>query len=430
MLDRRKGASLKLSKQLALKYLPNIVIMILDLNKFIDEHVLERGESFFAEDIASNIAELQATIEGKKILVIGGGGTIGSNYIKSVLKFQPHSLIVVDSNENGLTELVRDVRSTPGLFVPEIFITYPVNFGSSIFKKIYEAYKPFDIVANFAAHKHVRSEKDIFSIEAMVQNNLLYAHQLLTLVENDKPSRFFCVSTDKAANPVNIMGATKKLMEDLIMTFASRMHCTTARFANVAFSNGSLLDGFIKRVMSRQPLSVPKDVTRYFVSPAESGDICMLTCMLGKSGEIFFPKFSEDMLTNFYDITHKFIKEIGYTIKECSTEVEAKDFATNLGLNSLQYPVYGFISDTTGEKLYEEFYTEEEQPDMQRFSSLGVIKATIATGSLNDMDNFFLQMEQLLTKSAVEKSDIVQLLEKYIPTFAHIETGKLLDKKM
>lgn len=404
--------------------------MILDLNKFIHEKVLERKESFFQEDIVSNKLALQDTIEGKKILVIGGGGTIGSNYIKSILRFKPASVVVVDSNENGLTELVRDVRSTNGLFVPDTFITYPVNFGSSIFKKIYEAYKPFDIIANFAAHKHVRSEKDIFSIEAMVQNNLLYAHQLLTLVENDKPSRFFCVSTDKAANPVNIMGATKKLMEDLIMTFASRMHCTTARFANVAFSNGSLLDGFIRRVMSRQPLSVPKDVTRYFVSPAESGDICMLTCMLGNSGEIFFPKFSENMLTNFYDITHNFLQEIGYSIKECSTEAEAKDFAAGMGLNSSHYPVYGFTSDTTGEKLYEEFYTNEEQPDMQRFQSLGVIKASVAAAGLNDMDNFFSQMEQLLNKSAVEKSEIVQLLEKYIPTFAHIETGKLLDKKM
>ena len=182
--------------------------------------------------------------------------------------------------------------------------------------------------------------------------------------------------------------------------------------------------------MSRQPLSVPKDVTRYFVSPAESGDICMLTCMLGNSGEIFFPKFSETMLTNFYDITYKFLKEIGYSVKECSTETEAKDFAANMGLSSSQYPVYGFISDTTGEKLYEEFYTSEEQPDMKRFKSLGVIKAPVVAASLNDMEGFFVQMESLLNKQSVEKSEVVKLLEKYIPTFAHIETGKLLDKKM
>ena len=404
--------------------------MIPNLNKFIHEQVLERKESFFLPDIAANKGALQSAIEGKKILVIGGGGTIGSNYIKSILPFKPAAVIVVDSNENGLTELVRDVRSTKGLFVPDSFITYPVNFGSSIFQKIYGAYKPFDIIANFAAHKHVRSEKDIFSIEAMIQNNLLYAHQLLNLVVNDNPSRFFCVSTDKAANPVNIMGATKKLMEDLIMTFANRMHCTTARFANVAFSNGSLLDGFVKRVMNRQPLSVPLDVTRYFVSPAESGDICMLTCMLGNSGEIFFPKFGDDMLINFYDITHKFLREIGYTMKECDSENEAKDFANTMGLNNPFYPVYGFQSDTTGEKLYEEFYTAEEHPDLQRFNSLGVIKAPVAANSLYDMESFFTLMEQLLNNATVEKCEIVQLLEKYIPTFAHNETGKLLDKKM
>ncbi len=404
--------------------------MLIDLNKFIHEQVLERKQSFFHEDIENNRAALQATIEGKKVLVIGGGGTIGSNYIKSILAFKPASIVVVDSNENGLTELVRDVRSTKGLFVPNSFITYPVNFGSSIFRKIYEAYKPFDIIANFAAHKHVRSEKDIFSIEAMVQNNLLYAHDLLSLVEKDKPSRFFCVSTDKAANPVNIMGATKKLMEDLIMSYASRMHCTTARFANVAFSNGSLLDGFINRLMSRHPLSVPNDVTRYFVSPAESGDICMLTCMLGNSGEIFFPKFDESMLISFYDITHKFLEATGYAMKECSTEEEAKGFAASMQAGTKEYPVYTFASDTTGEKLYEEFYTDAEQPDMQRFASLGVIKGVAPSMKLDEANGFFPQMEALLNKDSVKKEEIVSLLEKYIPSFSHIETGKLLDKKM
>lgn len=401
---------------------------MLDLNKFIHTEILQRETSFFQQDIDDNQNELAATITGKKVLVIGGGGTIGSNYIKSILRFKPAAVVVVDSNENGLTELVRDVRSTRGLFVPDTFITYPVNFGSNIFKKIYDAYRPFDIIANFAAHKHVRSEKDIFSIEAMIQNNLLYAHDLLSLVEKDNPSRFFCVSTDKAANPVNIMGATKKLMEDLVITYAARMHCTTARFANVAFSNGSLLDGFINRVISRQPLSVPNDVTRYFVSPAESGDICMLTCMLGKTGEIFFPKFNEDMLINFYGITEKFLKEIGYTLRPCSSENEAKEIAAGLKPGDTAYPVYAFSSDTTGEKLYEEFFTDQETPDMQRFQSLGVIST--AGNQLNDLEGFFGKMETLLATNTVEKTELVQLLGDYIPTFSHIETGKLLDKKM
>ncbi len=399
-----------------------------DLNKFIHAEVLGRTDSFFQKDIDQNKVELTATIEGKKVLVIGGGGTIGSNYIKSILKFKPAAVVVVDSNENGLTELVRDVRSTKDLFVPDTFITYPVNFGSDIFKKIYQEYKPFDIIANFAAHKHVRSEKDIFSIEAMVQNNLLYAHDLLSMVVHDKPSRFFCVSTDKAANPVNIMGATKKLMEDLVITYASKMHCTTARFANVAFSNGSLLDGYIKRMLNKHPLSVPKDVTRYFVSPAESGDICMLTCMLGKTGEIFFPKFKEDMLTGFYDITHKFLQQLGYTMLECTSEHEAKEIAANMKEGDKKYPVYAFTSDTSGEKLYEEFYTDEETPDFNRFISLGVINTT--GNKLNDLEGFFSKMENLLKNKKVEKSELVQLLGEYIPTFSHIETGKLLDKKM
>lgn len=259
-----------------------------DLDTFISKNITKRSHSFFESDIENNASTLTSEIENSSILVIGGGGTIGSNYIKSVLKFRPAKVVVVDTNENGLTELVRSVRSTPGLFVPKEFITYPVNLGDPIFEKIYHYYKPFDIVANFAAHKHVRSEKDVFSIEAMIENNLFNAFRLLQMIEDDKPAHFFCVSTDKAANPVNIMGATKKLMEELVIDFSAHLKCTTARFANVAFSNGSLLDGFLYRTMQRQPLAVPADIKRYFVSPAESGDICMLASILGTSGDIFF----------------------------------------------------------------------------------------------------------------------------------------------
>lgn len=401
--------------------------MIPDLHSFIHQQILGRTGSFFRQDIETHAAALEACITGKRILVIGGGGTIGSHFIKSVLAFRPSAVVVVDTSENGLTELVRDVRSTRGLFVPDTFITYPVNFGSPVFKKILAAYRPFDVVANFAAHKHVRSEKDIFSIEAMVENNLLLAHQLLSELVTDPPSRFFCVSTDKAANPVNIMGATKKLMEDLVLSYSTRMHCSTARFANVAFSNGSLLDGFIKRLLNRQPLSVPRDVTRYFVSPAESGEICMLACMLGRSGEIFFPQFSEDMLINFYDITRQFLSANGYTMLECESEEAAKEAAAALREGSTAYPVYGFISDTSGEKLYEEFYTDEERPDMQRFRSLGVISPPVPE---HNLDGFFREMETLLRQQQVEKKQVVSLMEQYIPSFRHLETGKWLDKKM
>jgi len=262
----------------------------IDLDSFISRNITRRSKSFFESDIQAHSENLAEEIENRDILVIGGGGTIGSNYIKSILKFRPKKVVVVDTNENGLTELVRSVRSTPGLFIPSQFITYPVSLGSKIFEKIYNHYRPFDIIANFSAHKHVRSEKDIFSIEAMIENNLFNAYRLLKIIEEDQPGHFFCVSTDKAANPVNIMGATKKLMEELVTDFSNSLNCTTARFANVAFSNGSLLDGFLHRTMQRQALAVPADIKRYFVSPAESGDICMLASILGTPGDIFFPK--------------------------------------------------------------------------------------------------------------------------------------------
>ncbi len=404
--------------------------MFPDLNKFIAEKVLERGTSFFLQDIVDNRNALESRISGKKVLVIGGGGTIGSNYIKSLLHFKPQSVIVIDSNENGLTEMVRDIRSTGGLQIPSTFITYPVNFGDPLFSKIYEAYKPFDIIANFAAHKHVRSEKDIYSIEAMIQNNLLHAHKLLQLVVTDRPSHFFCVSTDKAANPVNVMGATKKLMEDLVMSFAAKINCTTARFANVAFSNGSLPDGFIRRLLNRQPLSVPKDVKRYFVSPVESGEICMLASVLGNSGDVFFPKLDQSRLTGFYEITVKFLAEAGFDILECDTEGEAKKFAAEMKPDDTFYPVYTFTSDTTGEKLYEEFYLPEELPDFQRFHSLGVVNPLQRQHPGNNMDEFFSAITHVFNRENAMKADIVELLKKYIPTFSHHETGKTLDMKM
>lgn len=403
----------------------------ININTFIKEKVTGRLSSFFENDIRENAGILSKEIKDKTILVIGGGGTIGSNYIKAILPFKPKAVIVVDNNENGLTELVRDVRSTKDLFVPDTFITYPVDFGNQIFTKIFNAYKPFDIIANFAAHKHVRSEKDVFSIESMIQNNLVYAHQLLQLIEKNKPAHFFCVSTDKAANPVNIMGATKKLMEDLVMQYASSFKCTTARFANVAFSNGSLLDGFNKRLMNLHPLSVPKDVKRYFVSPEESGQICMMACMLGASGDIFFPKLKEDQLTSFYDITKHYLQAMGYTMDECATEDEAKEKAALLNAQSTSYPVYTFDSNTSGEKLFEEFYTESEDVDFNRYESLGVVKHDLTKLQASRIiDTALNEFRELLLKDKVEKIEIVDLLKKYIPNFGHIEKGITLDKKM
>jgi FlaA1/EpsC-like NDP-sugar epimerase len=399
-----------------------------DLHSFINKNITGRSSSFFETDIVDNTSILREEIERSNILVIGGGGTIGSNYIKSILPFRPAKLVVVDTNENGLTELVRSVRSTPGLFVPKDFITYPVNLADPVFEKIYNYYKPFHIIANFAAHKHVRSEKDVFSIEAMIGNNLFNAARLLKMIEVDQPNHFFCVSTDKAANPVNIMGATKKLMEELVIDYSAHLTCTTARFANVAFSNGSLLDGFLYRIMQRQPLAVPADIKRYFVSPAESGDICMLASVLGTSGDIFFPKLNEDQLTSFYDITIEFLHQLGYEMDICHSEEEAKEKTEEIDTTK-KFPVFVFNSDTTGEKLYEEFYTDNEEVDWNRYEALAVAKGRNVNGA-NQSAEVITELHELFKKDVIHKVDVVAILNKHIPNFGHIEKGITLDTKM
>ena len=255
-----------------------------NLSKFIGQYVTKRETSMFAQDIETNKEKLSTEIKGKKVCVIGGAGSIGSSFIKAVLRFEPKSVVVVDLNENGLAELVRDVRSTEGLYVPDEFRCYTLNFADPIFERIFREEKGFDIVANFSAHKHVRSEKDKYSVQALIENNDIKAKRLMDLLCVYPPKHFFCVSTDKAANPVNIMGASKRIMEDLVMAYNAHFKVTTARFANVAFSNGSLPDGWIHRLQKKQPLAAPSDVKRYFVSPEESGQICMLACILGNGG--------------------------------------------------------------------------------------------------------------------------------------------------
>ena len=276
--------------------------MMLNLGNFIADNVTHRAESMFAADIENNRETLSKEIEGKSLLVIGGAGSIGSSFIKAMLPFKPSKLVVVDLNENGLAELTRDLRSTEGMYVPEEYRTYTLSFADPIFERIFREEKGFDIVANFSAHKHVRSEKDKYSVQALIENNDIKAKRFLDLLSVYPPKHFFCVSTDKAANPVNIMGASKRIMEDMIMAYTSRFKVTTARFANVAFSNGSLPNGWIHRVMKKQPLAAPNDVKRYFVSPEESGQICMLACVLGRNGEIFFPKLGEEQMLTFSSI--------------------------------------------------------------------------------------------------------------------------------
>lgn len=400
---------------------------LFNVDRFISEKITGRKQSLLAEDFRVHQQHLKEEIEGRSVLVIGGAGTIGSSYIKALLPFQPAKLVVADINENALTELVRDCRSRTDLQLPQDFKSYPVNFGERVFEKIFKKEGPFHIVANFAAHKHVRSEKDVFSIEAMIENNVIRAKRFLDQLLVTPPEHFFCVSTDKAANPVNIMGASKKLMEEVILAYAEEMNITTARFANVAFSNGSLLAGFIERIMKQQPLSCPADVKRYFVSPAESGQICLMACMLGRSGEIFFPKLdAEKDLVLFKTIAIEFLNEIGFKTDECDSENEARRKA--IELKNDQYPVYFFESDTSGEKLFEEFYTDEETIDLNRFKSLGVV-TNAARRNRKELDKVIATLENLF-RSETQKEKVVETLNQLLPTFQHVETGLNLDQKM
>ena len=402
---------------------------MLNVNQFIAGNITYRPESMFAADIEANRAKLRAEIEGKSVLVIGGAGTIGSSYIRALLPFRPSKLVVVDISENGLTELTRDLRSTYGMYVPEEYRTYPLSFADPIFERIFRAEGGFDIVANFSAHKHVRSEKDKYSVQALLENNVLKARGLLDLLTEFPPRHFFCVSTDKAANPVNIMGASKKIMEDMIMAYSTRFKISTARFANVAFSNGSLLAGFIERLMKRQPLSSPNDVKRYFVSPDESGQICMLACILGNNREIFFPKLGEEQMMTFSSIADRFLQSLGYEVKYCGSEEEARKFAAEMPADGKEYPVYYFTSDTTGEKSFEEFFVKGEQVNMNRFQALGVIEEVKAR-NISEINAFFDKLKKISGHSESKKEDIVKTIKEFIPNFEHIEKGKNLDQKM
>ena len=402
--------------------------MVFQLSRFISESILHRISSLFEDDIQMNVVQLTQEIEGKSICVIGGAGSIGSSFIKAVLRFRPGKLVVVDLNENGLVELTRDLRSTDGMFVPQDYRTYTLNFADPIFARIFREEKGFDIVANFSAHKHVRSEKDKYSVQALIENNDIKAKKLMDLLCEFPPKHFFCVSTDKAANPVNIMGASKRIMEDLVMAYNDRFKVTTARFANVAFSNGSLPDGWLHRLQKKQPLAAPSDVRRYFVSQEESGQICMLACILGRGGEVFFPKLGEDQMLTFSSICDDFLTAEGLKKKECASDDEAKRFASRMSFETDTYPVVYFKSDTTGEKAYEEFFVPGERLDMNRFKALGVIEEN-EHRSMGEMNAFFDKLETLF-KGVFTKEDIVRSIKEFLPNFEHEEKGKNLDQRM
>ena len=394
----------------------------------ITAKITGRDTSLFQKDIDDNQEKLAGLLEGKSVLVIGGAGTIGSSFIHEILQFNIAELVVFDLNENGLAELIRDIRNSKYPSNPKIK-TYPISFGSDTFKRFLENHNRIDVVANFAALKHVRSEKDIVSIERMFENNVLFNFQLLKLLDVKKPDHFFCVSTDKATNPVNIMGASKKLMEDVLFSFSESLKITTARFANVAFSNGSLLESYINRYAKAQGLVSPKDIKRYFVSKKESGQLCLLTCMLGKHQEIFTPKLQPEEITPFDKTLYEFLNHLNLEPLHCDSDADLLDKCSELDkhLSQGKYPVFVFKSDTTGEKPFEEFYTSDDVLDQESFTGINVIKADGRTYNLDP--EIFDEAKNLFNKG-ISKAEVIQFFVKHVKNFSHTETGKNLDDKI
>ena len=404
-------------------------LRVFNLNQFINQYVTKRSTSMFIHDIEANKYALKEKIHGKSVLVIGGAGSIGSSFIKAILPFKPATIVVVDTNENALAELTRDLRSTKGMYVPVDYMPYPMDFASPVFEKMFRSRGGFNIVGNFSAHKHVRSEKDIYSVEALLQNNILNAKLLLDLLSEFPPETYFCVSTDKAANPVNIMGASKRIMEDVIFSYSDKFPVKTARFANVAFSNGSLPAGFIARIQKLQPLSAPCDVRRYFVSPEESGQICLLSCILGENRDIFFPKLENAQMMTFDGIGTELLKVHGYEVLKCTSDEEAIEKAEELKNGGRLYPVHYSVSNTSGEKTFEEFVTDTEITDMSRFLSLGVITGKQVPDK-GRIETLFKELNAEFEKQDATKEEVIRIMKEYLPKFEHIEKGKSLDSKM
>jgi FlaA1/EpsC-like NDP-sugar epimerase len=390
--------------------------------------LIGRNEALFEGDIGRHEALLSELVSSSRFLVIGGAGSIGQAVTREIFKRKPKVLHVVDISENNMVELVRDVRSTLG-YIDGDFSTFAIDCGSVHFEALMKWAGGYDYVLNLSALKHVRSEKDPFTLMRMVDVNVLNTNKTIDLALSHGARKYFCVSTDKAANPVNMMGASKRIMEMFLMRASQSLPISTARFANVAFSDGSLLHGFNQRFAKRQPISAPRDVRRYFVTPQESGELCLSSCLLGENRDIFFPKLSEKLhLITFSDIAVRYLASLGYEAYECATEDEARDRAAEL-IAQRKWPCYFFDSDTTGEKDFEEFFTDKEILDMGRFESIGVIKnePVFVDAVLNE---FLAVVEGLKQRGLWEKFELVDLFNKMIPDFNHKETGKYLDGRM
>ncbi|MDE5421905.1 UDP-N-acetylglucosamine 4,6-dehydratase [Ancylomarina sp. DW003] len=390
--------------------------------------LIGRENELFQSDIKNHEEKLQSIVKQSKFLVIGGAGSIGQAVTKEIFKRNPQKLHVVDISENNMVELVRDIRSSFG-YIEGDFQTFALDVGSIEYDAFFGADGEYDYVLNLSALKHVRSEKDPFTLMRMIDVNVFNTDKTIQQSVAKGVKKYFCVSTDKAANPVNMMGASKRIMEMFLMRRSKEINISTARFANVAFSDGSLLHGFNQRIQKLQPIVAPNDIRRYFVIPKESGELCLMSCIFGENRDIFFPKLSEDLhLISFADIAVKYLKDLGYDPYLCKTEVEARELIHVLPKEG-KWPCLFTSSDTTGEKDFEEFYTEKEVLDMERFNNLGVIKNE-AIFDNDKIDHFSNRIQGFKTDRRWTKKDIVDLFFGMIPDFGHKETGKYLDAKM
>lgn len=390
--------------------------------------LIGRDAQLFDADIAAHERQLSDLVASSRFLVVGGAGSIGQAVAREIFKRKPRVLHVVDISENNMVELVRDLRSTLG-YIDGDFSTFAIDCGSREFEVLTQSGGGYDYVLNLSAMKHVRSEKDTYTLMRMIKVNILNTIKISQLGKSAGAQRYFCVSTDKAANPVNMMGASKRIMEMFLMRESAGMPVSTARFANVAFSDGSLLHGFNQRFAKRQPISAPNDVRRYFITPQESGELCLLSCLLGHNRDIFFPKLSEDLhLTTFSDIAVRYLDALGYEAVPCDDEDEARSRVDEL-IPRRRWPCYFFASDTTGEKDFEEFFTGSEVLDTDRFRSVGVIK-TPPDYDDAPLDGFLAEIGTLWRSDRWEKAAIVDLFNRTLPEFAHKETGRYLDARM
>lgn len=390
--------------------------------------LIGRSDNLFDADIRKNEAELKNIVSHSSFLVLGGAGSIGQAVTKEIFKRNPAKLHVVDISENNMVELVRDIRSSLG-YINGDFRTFALDIGSLEYDAFIKADGKYDYVLNLSALKHVRSEKDPFTLMRMIDVNIFNTDKTIQQSIQQGTKKYFCVSTDKAANPVNMMGASKKIMEMFLMRRSREIPISTARFANVAFSDGSLLHGFNQRIQKKQPIVAPNDVKRYFVTPQESGELCLMSSIFGENRDIFFPKLSEKLhLISFADVAVKYLQQLGYEPHLCDTEDEARELVKTLP-EKKKWPCLFTGSDTTGEKDFEEFFTEKEELDMERFQNLGIIKNKLNIQE-EKLQFFEREITEMRNSLSWEKDRIVDLFFEMIPDFGHKETGKYLDSKM